>query len=232
MSNRFSTPLAVTFAMVIALLAANPALAASVTVTWAGTVSFATGDLDGPIAANDTVTGSLTYESTSAGVFTPSPNPMFVRAEMLYANAITAVEFSVNGDTVTGTAGFVEIFDSLDGMFGGDDSWEATGALSSGSIGGVTPDDIFFNPSFAFDAWTLASGDPVLAPLDQAQATFPQFLLGTPGGGSAYGTITSYTVSGAGGGPSVPALGAWGITTLAGALLIGALRRLPSNSGA
>jgi len=213
--------------LALTLAPAGPALAESVTVNWTGTVSSATGDLNGPIAASDTVTCTLVYESNSAGVFTPSPNPMFVRAEMLYASAITSVELTVNGETVSGNGGAIHVFDSLNGVTGGADNWESTATISTGTIGGVAPSSILFDPWFSFEAWTLSDGDPVPAPLDQAQSTFLQFSLGTPGGGTAYGSISSYTVSGGGPAP-VPMLGAWGIALLVAAIVLGA-RWLASN---
>jgi len=143
---------------------------------------------------------------------------MFVRAEMLYTGAITASELMVNGDTVTGTTGDIEIFDSLDGVFGGNDSWEVTATLTSGTIAGVSPASIFVNPSYDFSAYTLSANDPVPAPLDSVQAVFPQFSLASVGGGTAYGMIDSYSVSG--GAAPVPALGGWGVAVLMGCAIL------------
>lgn len=209
-------------AMALFVLGAAPARAEVVVLTWSGTVSFATGELDGPIAANDTVTGTVTYETTTAGVFTPSPNPTFVRAEMLYTGAISASDLTINGDTASGTTGDIEILDSDNGMFAGDDSWEATASFSSGTIGGFALSNILVNPSFLFSAYTLSASDPVPDPLEIGQATFPQFLLASAGGGSAYGSIDSYSVSGAS--TPAPALGAWGIAALMATLILVAAR--------
>lgn len=205
------------------LVVAVPAGAADVSVTFTGTVFTVTGDLNGPIATSDTISGTLTYDDTTAGVFTPSPNPMFVRSQMLYTGAVTAVSVTVNGDTVSGSSGDTLIFDATD-MFAGEDSYEVTSVLDTGTIGGVTPASFFWNPSFAYTAYTLTSGDPLPQPLPQAQSTFLQFQITSAGGGTAYGAIDSYTVSGGGGPPAVPALPVWGLAALTVGLACGGRR--------
>lgn len=209
-----------------ALFAASvaPARAAEVTLEFTGTVSVPSGNFIGVIAASDTLSGTLTYESTTAGAYTPSMN-QFQRAEMLYAGAITSASVTVIGDTVSGSGGEIKILDSSDGMFMGDDSWEGVPLLSSGTIGGVTPLEILVNPNFPYTAFTLSPADPVPTPLDQSQGYFPQFTLRSVGGGTAYGLIDSYTVVG-GGPPPVPGLQLWGLLALSGILGVAGRRAL------
>jgi len=87
-----------------------------VTLSFSGTVLFASGDLNGPVSANDTISGTITYESTTAGVYTPAGNPTFQRSEMLYSGAITDTQLSVNGTPVTGTGGGTLIFDAAESL--------------------------------------------------------------------------------------------------------------------
>jgi hypothetical protein len=101
-------------------------------------------------------------------------------------------------------------------MLAGEDSYEITATLDTGTIAGVSPASFLWNPSFDYQAYTLMSGDPLPEPLPEGQATFLQFNLTSAGGGTAYGSITGYTVASSP--PSAPALTAWGFMTLAGLL--------------
>ncbi len=46
------------------------ALAQSVTVNFTGTVTITSGEMDGVVSANDTSSGSITYDASTAGTFT------------------------------------------------------------------------------------------------------------------------------------------------------------------
>jgi len=205
--------------LILASLHAGVALCEEVIINFTGTVSVPSGNLNGPILAGHTVAGTLTYESTTAGVYTPSPNPMFARAEMLYTGAMVSANFTHQGvNGVSGTGGDVFIYDSLDAMFGGDDSWEGTATMTTGSIGGVAIASIWVNPNTGATAWTLSPGDDVPTPVDESESAFNQFQINSVGGGSAYGSIDSYEVIGGGGGEPVPLLNAVGVLGLIGAL--------------
>lgn len=219
------TPLAILAIISMSLfvlgLSATSVYAAQVTVSFTATVITTTGDLSGPVATNDVLTGTITYESTTTGVFTPSPNPMFVRSEMFYSGAIVSTQFTLNGNPISGTGGDTQIFDATQ-MFAGEDSYEITSTLTSGSLGAATPVSFFFNPSFDFGTYTLMSGDPLPDPLPVAQSTFLQFNITSATGGTAYGSIDTYQVMTAA--PPVPALGTWGLGLLVTLLIVGAVR--------
>jgi hypothetical protein len=217
------------FVAVLVALAPARVLAEQVTLTFSGTVSNAFGDLGSVLAANDTFTGRIVYESTTAGVFTPSPNPTFVRSGMLYSGAIVSAEFSIIGDTSTGTGGDFEIQDATE-MLAGQDELRITGSLDSGTIGGVALASVFLNPFYDYLSYTVSAGDPVPQPLGFAEAAFFGFNLSSAGGGSANGPITSFDV--AIGGTPVPAQSppsAALLIVLLGAAAILALRRTGSS---
>lgn len=203
-------------------LCATPALAHAGTliVTFTGTVSVAFGDL-GTLSGGETITGTIELDDTVVGTFTPVT--VFTRAEMLYTDAVLGMSLVVDGNPVSGTGGDLEVLDS-DGPLNGDDSYEATGVIDTGTVGGAVPVSFFFNSAYDDPVFTLTPTTPLFAPPPIDPASANQFLLTSATGGSAFGQIDSFSVGGA---PSVPVPGVtpvgFGLTAAALAS-IGALR--------
>jgi len=187
------------------LLLAAAAGAEEVTVTFSGTVSFATLDLGEVLSGGETLTGSIAYESTTAGVYIPPGNPTFERGEMLYTGAVTDVQVHLGGTTASGSSGDIEIFDATE-MLAGNDSWEATTAPTTGGVAGVAITSFLFNSAFPYPTSTLTSGDPLPAPADEGLSASNQFSISSVGGGTAYGSIDSFEGPSS---PPVPTLPTW-----------------------
>ena len=182
------------------------AQADTIVVTFSGTVSSAFGDLGGVLSGGETITGTIELDDTTVGTFTPGTT--FLRAEMFYAGAILSTALLVDGSPVSGTGGDLEVFDS-DGPLNGDDSYEATGIVDTGTVAGVVPESFFFNSAYDDTVFTLGAGTPLFAPPPIDPASANQFLLSSASGGSAFGQIDSFSVVGAP--PSVPVLSPLGL---------------------
>lgn len=209
--------LAVPSCLCVLLLSAQGARAALITIAFEGTVTAATLDLGGLLSGGETIAGTIVLEDSVAGAFTPSPNVDFLRAEMLYVGAVVSMEVELLGDTVSGTGGDVQLFDSA-GMFSGDDSYEATGALDTGTIGGVAPAGFFWNTAYGTSGFSLASGDPLFTPPPLDPLSFNQFTLTGAGvsGGIAFGSVDDFEVLGVPEpSPLAPGLLALGLAALA-----------------
>ncbi|MGH0038266.1 MAG: PEP-CTERM sorting domain-containing protein [Myxococcota bacterium] len=172
-------------------LHATGARAALITIEFQGTVTGATLDLGALLSGGEAISGTLVLDDSLAGVFTPTPNPDFLRAEVLYAGAVVSSEVELLGDTVSGTGGDVELFDST-GALSGDDSYEVTGALSAGDIMGVAPASIFWNTAYDMSGFGVADGDPLFAPPILDPFSFHQFTLTSATGGIAFGPVDSF----------------------------------------
>lgn len=188
------------------------ALAGTITITFSGTISSAFGDLGGPLAAGESVTGTIELDDTVVGVFTPGT--VFLRAEMLYSGAILSTSLVVDGNPISGTNGNLEVFDS-DGPLNGDDSYEATGLVDSGTVAGVVPASFFFNSAYDDPTYTLTPTTPLFGPPPIDPASANQFMLESASGGSAFGSIDDFTVSGA---APVPLLSPLGVGALVAAM--------------
>jgi hypothetical protein len=174
------------------LLAASGAHAASITIAFEGTVTGATLALGSALSGGETITGTIVLDDTVAGAFTPSPNVDFVRSEMLYTGAVVSMQVQLLGDTASGTGGDVELFDSA-GLFSGEDSYEVTGGLGTGTIAGVAVVGFLWNPAYQTGGFSLTAGDPLFAPPALDPLSVNQFTLtGAPSGGIAFGTIDSF----------------------------------------
>jgi hypothetical protein len=189
----------------VGLLLPSLAHAGQVTLTFTGTVANAFGDLSPVLSASDALSGTIVYESTTSGTFTPSPNLTFARSEMLYTGAIVSAEITIVGDSPSGSGGDIKIFDAAE-MLAGEDEFRITGTLGAGSIGGVAMSNVFLNPFYTYTNFTVSDGDPVPEPLPFAQVNFFGFNLNSAGGGSANGSIDSFTITSSSAPPSVPAL--------------------------
>ncbi|MGH0030560.1 MAG: hypothetical protein ACQGVC_12265 [Myxococcota bacterium] len=209
-------PLRSLLSIVLLLALAEAASAQSVTITFTGTIGSVSGELVGTVSASDAFSGSITYDASTAGTFTASPNPMFVRDEMDYTGAITAVSLTLVGDTVTGASGDIKVWDA-DHMFAGSDAFETATAPGSGTIGGYTVTSLAVNPEYDYTTWSLTSGSPLPQPPPYASTVFTYVSLSTAGGGLASGSLDSLVVTAAGP-PAVPALPPWALLALAGSL--------------
>lgn len=133
--------------------------AQSVTVDFTGTIGSVSGELTGTVSPGDTFSGSITFDSSTSGVFTPSPDPMFARDQMDYVGAITAVSLTLAGDTVTGSSGDITVF--ADDVFAGSDAIETSTAPGTGTIGGFTVSSLVVNPEYDYTTYSITSGSPL-----------------------------------------------------------------------
>lgn len=199
----------------LALLATS-AHAQTVTLTFTGSIGSVSGELVGTVSASDVFSGSITYDASTAGIFTPSPNPMFVRGQMIYPGAITSVALTLVGDTVTGTAGDVTAFDAQ-AMLAGSDALETSSIPDTGTIGGYAVSRLAVNPEYDYMTFSLTASSPIPLPLPYASTVFNYVSLSTSGGGVASGSLDSLVVS-SGNPPGVPLADPWAILSLTGVL--------------
>ncbi len=181
----------------------HAAQADPVVIDFTGTVQAATLDLGGVLVGGESISGTLIIEDGVSGTFTPSPNPTFVRAEMLYVDAATSLTLTVDGSVVSGTGGDVELFDST-GALSGDDSYEVTSNLTTGTVAGVPVQSLFWNSAYPQTGFSLTSGTTLFAPPAFDGMKFNQFTLTGvgPNGGIAFGSIDGFTVQGSSAVPS------------------------------
>ena len=188
------------FLLILALgIPSATALAGTIVVTMSATVSNTSGDLTGPVSNGDTISGTFELDDSVVGVFTPSPNPMFDRSEMLYTGAVISSTVLVNGNPVSGLGGDVKLLDATD-MFAGEDNYEISAVVDTGSIGGATPATLVFVAELDYTTFTISSGDPLFPPPFDA-TRFNPITLTSSTGGTAFGQIDTLSASGA---PSVP----------------------------
>ena len=125
------------FAAALMSLGAASSALADIEIQFTSTVSSAFGDVGAFLSGGETVTGTILLDDSVAGVFTPSPNPQFVRSEMLYSGAVISTSLVVDGYPVSGTGGDVEILDAAAGSLAGDDNYEANATVDTGIVGDV-----------------------------------------------------------------------------------------------
>jgi len=182
---------------VIAILAAsaiwlpNEAQAVPVTFEFSGTVTSLLGSsVGGPVALNDTFTGSYTFESTTVGTGSCAGT-----GNCQYNDAISSLNFTVGSYTNTGvTSGTNYIFVNNDDS--GYDLYQVIQGFSGPSINGAQAQT--FNLTLFDSLMTMLSGTS----LPTTPPTFPgshEFIitfyngLGGPGDnvGQIYGNLTS-----------------------------------------
>lgn len=195
-------------------LAPATARAGTIVVTFSATVSVAFGDLGAVLSGGETVTGTIELDDSVVGVFTPGS--VFLRGEMLYTGAVLSMTLLVDGNPISGMGGDVELFDS-DGPLNGDDSYEVTGVVDTGTVAGVVPASFRFTPAYDDPAFTFSAGTPLFPPppIDPAKAN--RILLTSDSGDTAFGNLDSFTVVGA---QTVPVFSPIGLA-LATAALVG-----------
>lgn len=201
---------------------------ADIEIQWTGHLTNAFGDYASELVGDELVSGTLILDETIVGTFTPSPNPQFLRSEMLYSGAVISMNVVIDGvANVSGVGGDVLLLDAAAGSLAGDDSYESTSVLS-GAIGTVAAEEMFWNAAYPTTGFTVGSTDPLVGPPALDLGSVNQFAIRKAPGdflNTISGRIDTFTVTG-GGGPAVPVAGALGSLALAVGLAVTGLRGL------
>ncbi len=208
-------------------LAPGLAQAGTIVITFSGTVENASGVWGAVLSGGETITGTVELDDTVVGAFTPGT--VFLRAEMLYTGAVTSMSLVVDGNPISGTGGDVELFDS-DGPFNGDDSYEATGVLDTGTVGGVVPTSFFWNSAYDDPVFTFGAGSPLFPPPPIDPGSTNQFTLsaGASTVDRVSGRIDTFTASTP---APVPLLSPVGLGLLTGAVALLGVARARARGG-
>jgi len=182
-----------TLLLLAAVATALPAAADTFEIQFTATVSSAFGDLSGPLAGGDTITGTFVVDDSVSGTFSPSGNPTFVRDEMLYPGAVVSTSLEVNGFAVSGSGGNIVLLDANEPL-AGEDNYEVRGVVDTGTIGGATPESLVFVPEYDSTTFEVESGTVLFAPPPFDAGRFNPFTLSSASGGSAFGQIDGFTV--------------------------------------
>lgn len=198
------------------LIASAPAVAANLVVSVSGEFDNVFGDFVGNITPGASLTGTVTLDDTVVGTFTPSPNPTFVRAEMLYTGAIVSTSLSIDGSPVSGVGGDLRIRDAATGGLAGDDKYELLVVLNTGTLGTATPVAIELNGAYGDAAISLTGTDPLFAPPPFDPGKVSNFMLTSSGGSQAFGDLDD--LAGPGAPAPVPLSSPWVLGLLAVAM--------------
>lgn len=194
--KRIMTGLGVAVLAASAMWLPTLAQAALITFEFSGTVTSVTGSsAGGPVAVNDTLTGSYTFEST-----TPSLGPCGVSGTCLYNGGISSLNVTVGGYTNTGVAtgpfNLITIYNDSVGF----DLYQIDRNFAGPLLNGVQPS--FFRFTLTDPLATMLSGTslPATPPNlsgDANNETFIFTFLSLPGtGGNIQGSLTSLTCPG------------------------------------
>ena len=204
-------------------LASGSASAGTIVVTVDGTFGNVFGDFVGNISTGASLTGTVTLDDTVVGTYTPSPNPTFVRAEMLYSGAIVSTSLEIDGNPVSGVGGDLRIRDAATGGLAGDDKYELLVLLDTGTVGSATPVEIDLNGAYGDAAITLSGTDPLVAPPPFDPGSASNFWLRSAGGSDAFGDIDDLAAPTT---PNVPLASPLGLGLLAAGLFAAARRSM------